>query len=157
MNSARKPNPLTAQQQKRRCYNAKRINLLPHSSKHQRTSGRIMGTQKTLSLAGMNSSRGRTRRTCVREVDYYNARVGPGEFPNIDVGSEEIRQQLFDTMKPGHASKQINWRINELDEVVTDDEGKDTNQPGSKDKWYEDVSDIFSEAPILSRGNYSWL
>ena len=66
----------------------------------------------------------KTRR--IRDIDYYKMRVNPGKYPAITDGSELIRRQLFDVMKPGHSSQQVGWRIGELeDEEIK----KSTEQP----------------------------
>ena len=55
----------------------------------------------------------RTRR--IWDIDYYRIQVDPGTYPECKEGSETIHRQLFNVMEPGRNSKQVNWRINELE------------------------------------------
>ena len=67
--------------------------------------------QDALWAVMMEIEKTRSRRT----IDYYKNKVDSGDdSTDFKEGSEKIQRQLFNVMKPGHASEQIDWRIRDL-------------------------------------------
>lgn len=63
-----------------------------------------------------------------RAIGYYQIRVDPGSYSELEGGSETIRRQLFDVMEPNRGSEQVNWRVNRLGEGNDDSEDHNDNR-----------------------------